>query len=61
MELSLIGILSELAIVLTNKAISIYARSTFNTDYILVDRGGFKKATNMLRDSRYTIPDDEKE
>ena len=60
MEFSLIGILSGIAAVLASKAISIYAISTFNTDYVLVDRDDFEKAIDALRSAGYTIADDDK-
>ena len=59
MEFSLIGILSGIAAVLANKAIRIYALSTFNTDYVLVDREDFEKAIEALRNAGYSIADDE--
>ncbi len=43
-----------------NIAISIYVISTFNTDYALVDRDDFEKAIDALRNTGYTIADDDK-
>ena len=60
MEFSLIGILAGIAAVLANKAISIYAISTFNTDYVLVDKEDFEKAIDALRSAGYTIVDSKK-
>ena len=61
MDFSLIGILSGIATVLAGKVISIFALSTFNTDYILVQRGDFNKAIEVLQKAGYSIQDVVKE
>ena len=61
MEFSLIGILSGITTVLAGKAISIFAISTFNTDYILVQREDFSKAIEVLQKAGYSIQDVVKE
>ena len=55
MDFSLIGILAGIATVLAEKGISIFAISTFNTDYILVDGEDFEKAADVLKDAGYSM------
>ena len=55
MDFSLIGILAGIATVLADEAISIFAISTFNTDYILVKQEDFEKAIDALDHAGYTI------
>lgn len=55
---SLTGILSNIAGVLAEKEISIFAISTFDTDYILVKQENLKKAVNSLRANDYLIIND---
>ncbi|WNC67154.1 ACT domain-containing protein [Thalassotalea nanhaiensis] len=55
---SLTGILSNIAGVLAEKEISIFAISTFDTDYILVKQDTLKKAVNSLRANDYLIIND---
>ncbi len=55
MDFSLIGILTGIAKVLAGKAISIFALSTFNTDYILVQEADFDKAIEALRNAGYSM------
>ncbi len=55
MDFSLIGILSGIAAVLAKNAISIFAISTFNTDYVLVQGDDFEKAKDALRGAGYEV------
>ena len=55
MDFSLIGILSGIATVLAGKAISIFALSTFNMDYILVQKEDFSKAIEALQKAGYSV------
>ncbi len=55
LELSLIGILSDIAACLAESKIGIFAISTFNTDYILVKKENFDKALKALSDKGYDI------
>ena len=55
MDFSLIGILAGIATVLADEAISIFAISTFNTDYILVDEEDFEKAADVLKNAGYLM------
>jgi len=52
---SLTGILSKISTVLANNEISIFAISTFDTDYILVKNNMISNAIEALRDSDYEI------
>ena len=61
MDFSLIGILSGIATVLAGKVISIFALSTFNTDYILVQKEDFNKAIEVLQKAGYSMQGVEKE
>ena len=55
LDFSLIGILSRISAVLAENGISIFAVSTFNTDYILVKKENFEKAINLLSKKGYSI------
>jgi len=55
LDFSLIGILSKIAGILANNNISIFAISTYNTDYIFVKKGDFKKAILVLEKEGYVI------
>ena len=57
MDFSLIGILAGIAKVLARKAISIFAISTFNTDYILVPEADFERAKEALKNVGYQMMD----
>lgn len=61
LDFSLIGILSQIASALSENGISIFALSTFNTDYVLVKREDFDRALSLLRDTdRFTLPGEKK-
>lgn len=55
LDFSLVGILAKLATILAKQSISIFALSTFNTDYILVKTADFEKAKEVLRQHNYQI------
>lgn len=55
LDFSLIGILAKIAGVLADRQISIFAISTFNTDYILIKEGDFNRALNVLARQGYDI------
>ena len=57
LDFSLTGILSGISTVLANSKISIFAISTFNTDYILVETANINKAKQALIDSGYIFED----
>lgn len=55
LDFSLIGILSKISTLLADNHISIFAVSTFNTDYIFVKSGSFEKALSILKAGGYQI------
>ncbi len=55
LDFSLIGILSKLSTILAENGISIFAISTFNTDYILVKEEKFNDAIGALKKSGYDV------
>ncbi|MCD7885050.1 MAG: ACT domain-containing protein [Lachnospiraceae bacterium] len=55
LDFSLIGILSRISTVLADKGISIFAVSTYNTDYILLKEEHYQKALDILEHSGYNI------
>lgn len=57
LNFSLIGILAKIASVLTDNGISIFAVSTYNTDYVLVKKESFQDALGVLAAAGYDIVD----
>ena len=55
LDFSLIGVLSRISGILAKEAISVFAVSTFNTDYILVKKENYEKALGMLEQNGYSI------
>ena len=57
LDFSLIGILSKIAEILAENSISIFAISTYNTDYVLIKKENYQKALDMdiLEHSGYAI------
>ncbi|WP_298839585.1 ACT domain-containing protein [Clostridium sp.] len=55
LEFSLIGILSSISTILAKEGISIFAISTYDTDYILVKEKDIDNAINTLSNERYEI------
>jgi hypothetical protein len=55
LDFSLTGILSNIATVLANEKISIFAISTFDTDYILVKENTIEAAISALRLNHYQV------
>ena len=55
LDLSLIGILSNLSGVLAENKIGIFAISTYNTDYVLTKKEDYQKALDVLKDAGYRI------
>ena len=53
LDFSLIGILSKISTILAQVEISIYAISTYNTDYILVKDDKLEKTTKVLEQNGY--------
>lgn len=57
LDFSLIGILAKIASVLADNGISIFAVSTYNTDYVLVKKESFQDALGVLAEAGYEIVD----
>lgn len=55
LDFSLIGILADLSSVLAKAEISIFALSTYNTDYILLKRDQLDEAVRTLKQAGYEI------
>ena len=55
LEFSLIGLLSKIATILADHNISIFAVSTYNTDYLLTKKENFEKAIKALKNAGYNI------
>lgn len=55
LDFSLIGILSDIARSLAEADVSIFAVSTFNTDYIFVKEENYEKALELLEHQGYII------
>ena len=53
LDLSLVGILAELATVLATAQVSIFALSSFNTDYVLIRKEKVKTARQALETVGY--------
>jgi uncharacterized protein len=55
LDFALVGILAGLSKVLADAGISLFAISTFNTDYLLVRKADLAAAINALRATGYNI------
>ncbi|WP_058991748.1 ACT domain-containing protein [Sarcina ventriculi] len=55
LNFSLIGILSKISTLMANNNISIFAISTYDTDYILIKENKIKKAINTLMTNGYKV------
>lgn len=55
LDFSLVGVLSKISAILADNQISIFAVSTYNTDYILVKTNDFEKALAALAEKGYRI------
>ena len=55
LDFGMVGVLAGLTAVLAEAGISIFAVSTYDTDYILVKSGDVAEAVRVLRDSRYVV------
>lgn len=58
LDFSLIGILAKISTILAQAKISIFAISTYNTDYILVKAGQLDDAIDVLKQNGYQILQD---
>ena len=57
LDFSMIGILSEITTVLAKNKISIFAVSTYNTDYILIKSEDYRHGLEILKSAGYEITD----
>lgn len=57
LDFSLVGILSQISQILAEAKISIFAVSTFNTDYILTKANDFPAAIEVLQKAGYEFID----
>lgn len=57
LDFSLVGILSKISAILADHGISIFALSTYNTDYILIKKESYQEAMDLLEAFGYTIID----
>ena len=57
LDFSLIGILAKIATILADNGISIFAVSTYNTDYVLIKKENYQKALEVLQATGYKIVD----
>ena len=55
LDFSLIGILSGIAGILAKESISVFAVSTFNTDYMFVKNRNYEKTMEILKQNGYII------
>ena len=55
LDFSLIGILSRISTLMANNGISIFAISTYDTDYILIKEESINKAIEVLENNNYNI------
>ena len=55
LDFSLVGILAKIAENLAENGISIFAVSTYNTDYVLMKKENYQKALDILERSGYVI------
>ena len=55
LDFSLVGILAEISNLMAKNSISIFAISTYDTDYILVKEKDIEKAVMVLVNDRYDV------
>lgn len=55
LDFSLIGILSRISTLMANDGISIFAISTYDTDYILIKEESINRAIEVLENNNYNI------
>lgn len=55
LDLSLVGILSQISTLLAANGIGLFAVSTYNTDYILTKKDHYDKAIRVLAKSDYSV------
>lgn len=57
LDFSLIGVLAKITTLLADNDISIFAISTYNTDYVLIKKESYQKSLQILQDKGYKIID----
>lgn len=57
LDFSLIGILANITTILADNGISVFALSTYNTDYVLVKKENYQKGLRILASAGYQIAD----
>lgn len=55
LDFSLVGVLSSLAGLLAARGVSLFAVSTYNTDYLFVHRAQYPAALSALREGGYPV------
>ena len=55
LDFSLVGILAEVSRILAENQISIFAVSTYNTDYVLVKKENNERALQILSENGYEV------
>ena len=55
LDLSMVGVLAGLTTTLATAGVSLFAISTFETDYLLVRDDDLLRATEALSEARYTV------
>lgn len=55
LEFSLVGILAKISGLLADQGISIFAVSTYNTDYIFTKADAFEQAITVLAEAGYIV------
>ena len=55
LDFSLVGILAKISGILADHKISIFAVSTYNTDYVMVKEENFDRALSILEAEGYSI------
>jgi uncharacterized protein len=55
LDFSLVGILSRISTLMANNGISIFAISTYDTDYILIKEESINKVIEVLENNNYNI------
>ncbi len=55
LDFSLIGLLAKIATLLAENGVSIFAVSTYNTDYVFIKKESYQKGLDILRSAGYEI------
>ena len=57
LDFSFVGILAKIATILADNNISIFAVSTYNTDYVLIKNENYQRSLEILKSMGYEIID----